>query len=288
MPKVVPINGNQPPLTLTKTFDQLGRSLKTKLVNTITSAVGNRFPSGRVVTLIAVACAIASASSGYLGWVALTSSKVAGCGGGRLFNCGHVISSRWSLWMGIPVSLLALGLYACVAAALVVGSSAKFSDPQRRIAWAIISMLGLAAGMTAIWFISLQVFALKHLCTYCLVAHTCSLIIAGTVLFTRPVGTAALKSLSLLSIAATFVLIGGQLLTKAPKTYRLETFDSPETESEVFEFSAPIEPTDSGKTNEPSMPSIKSDGQHRVLYCHQIRGQFATPSIYPRSLAVRS
>lgn len=214
----------------------------------VKSSPGKPFLSGRAAIAIAVACAVAASASGYLGWVALTSSKVAGCGGGRLFNCGHVISSRWSLWLGIPVSLLALGLYLCIGAALIVVARSRSNNELRYAAWVVISTLGMAAGLAAIWFISLQVFVLNHLCTYCLVAHSCSLIIAAIVLHTRPVGAQALKALSLLSVLGTVVLIGGQLLTESPKTYRVETFETPAEEAEVFEFSAPVAPSDLGAT----------------------------------------
>jgi len=213
-----------------------------------------RLLSGRAVVAIAIACAVATLASGYLGWVALTSSKVAGCGGGRLFNCGHVISSRWSLWLGIPVSFLALGLYLSIGVSLLFAVRTRSNNQWRYIAWAVISTLGMAAGMAALWFISLQVFVLNHLCTYCLVAHTCSLIIAGIVLYTRPVGAQTLRALSLLSMLGTVVLIGGQLVTQPPKTYRIETFEAPVEEAEVFEFSAPtdsVDSTDSGATEAP-------------------------------------
>ena len=200
-------------------------------------------PSGRVTAAIAIACLVAIASSGYLGWVTLTSSKIAGCGGGDLFNCGHVTSSQWSLWLGIPVSLLAVGLYIGLGTALAAGARKSFSNEFRHAAWAVVSVLAVAAGLAALWFIGLQVFVLQQLCTYCLIAHSCSLIIAGLILYTRPVGTPALKYSSLVSLMGAAVLIGGQLLAEPPKTYRVETFEAPVVEAEVFEFSAPVTPS---------------------------------------------
>ena len=206
-------------------------------------ALQTPLPSGRVTAAIAIACLVAIASSGYLGWVTLTSSKIAGCGGGDLFNCGHVTSSQWSLWLGIPVSLLAVGLYIGLGTALAAGARKSFSNEFRHAAWAVVSILAIAAGLAALWFIGLQVFVLQQLCTYCLIAHTCSLIIAGLILYTRPVGTPALKYSSLVSLMGAAVLIGGQLLAEPPKTYRVETFEAPVVEAEVFEFSAPVTPS---------------------------------------------
>ena len=200
------------------------------------------FPAGKWVVVLAIASFIAIASSGYLSYVALTSSKVAGCGGGQLFNCGHVTSSRWSLWMGIPVSLLAVGLYFGLVSSLFVGASKKFSSSIRHAGWAITSILALAAGFSAAWFISLQVFVLKHLCTYCLVAHACGLVAAAVVLYLKPIGFIGMRAISIASLAGVVVLIGGQLLTEPPKTYKIEEYEAPADtiEVEVFEFEAPV------------------------------------------------
>ena len=207
-------------------------------------------PSRKWVVVLVIASVIAIASSGYLAYVALTSSKVAGCGGGRLFNCGHVTSSSWSLWMGIPVSLLAVGLYLGLLSTLYVGASKRFSDTLRHVGWAFTSILALAAGFSAAWFVSLQVFVLKHLCTYCLVAHACGLIAAAVVLYLKPIGFVGMKTITIASLAGVIVLIGGQLLTEAPKTYRIEEYEAPvdTSEVEVFEFEAPSAVTPTPQT----------------------------------------
>ena len=199
-----------------------------------------RIPDRRWLALLAFACLVAMLVSGYLGWVALTSSKIAGCGGGRLFNCGHVISSRWSLWMGIPVSLLAFGLYISLGASLYVGTSNRFAENVKAKAWRFATFFGLSAGMAAIWFISLQVFAVQHLCSYCLVAHACGLLTATILLIKRPFGVKSMIRVAGLSFVGLGLLIGGQFLTKPPATYEIETFDTPAVETEVFEFEAPI------------------------------------------------
>lgn len=206
----------------------------------MTGSDSSRLPPRKWVVVLAIACVIAICASGYLGWVALTSSKVAGCGGGKLFNCGHVISSRWSLWIGVPVSLLAVGTYVTLAGALFVGASPGFSNSVRRIAWAMVTVLALSAGGAAIWFILLQLFALGHLCSYCLVAHGCGLVAAATVLWTRPVGISGLKPAIALSVVAVAALISGQLLTAEPDKFRIQTFEASAENPEIFEFEAPV------------------------------------------------
>ena len=215
-------------------------SIRSKITQVFQESNGSKLPSRRWVILLAIASFVAIEASGYLAYVALTSSKVAGCGGGKLFNCGHVISSRWSLWMGIPVSMLAVGLYLGLAAALFVGASAKYSNSVRHAGWALVSVFAMAAGMAAIWFISLQVFVLNHLCTYCMVAHACGLIAAGTVLWTRPIGWSGLKPAVVLSFVGVAVLIAGQLLTPEPEKFRIETFETPAaTGQDASTFDAP-------------------------------------------------
>ncbi len=215
-----------------------------------------RMPSRRWIFLLAIVCLVAIGISGYLGWVALTSSKVAGCGGGRLFNCGHVIGSRWSLWMGIPVSLLATGLYLSMGSALAIGVSSRFGSSIRRIAWMLVTILALSAGMAAVWFIGLQVLVIKHLCTYCLTAHTCGLAAAGVVLRNRIVGGKTLGLLAIISFVGLAMLIGGQLIGQPPTSYQVETFEPPAEEPELFEFGMPTSPTgagDKGISDETSM-----------------------------------
>lgn len=220
--------------------DDSSSKVLNSLSQLISESDSSQLPPRKWAVVLAIVCIIAICASGYLGWVALTSSKVAGCGGGKLFNCGHVISSRWSLWMGIPVSLLAVGTYLTLAGALFVVASPRFSSRARHIGWAMVTVLALSAGGAAIWFILLQLFALGHLCSYCLVAHACGLVATATVLWTRPVGSSGLKLAAALSVVGVAVLVGGQLLTAEPETFRIQTFETPATKPEVFEFEAPV------------------------------------------------
>ncbi len=195
--------------------------------------------SRRWIVVLSVCCLVAIPLSGYLAWIALTSSKVAGCGGGRLFNCGHVISSRWSLWMGIPVSLLASGLYVGMASALWIGSSERFKLLTRELAWLLVTTLAISAGLAACWFVGVQVFILRHLCTYCLIAHCCGLIAAGVVLWNRPISINALKCAFALGAVGIGILISGQVFSEPPPTFEIERFVVPAVPSNAEEFAAP-------------------------------------------------
>src|SRR4051812_78943 len=64
---------------------------------------------------------VAMLVSGYLLYASLmTHDQVAGCGGGTVFDCDEVLSSRWSHWLQLPVSLPGIVIYGlallCLAA----------------------------------------------------------------------------------------------------------------------------------------------------------------------------
>ena len=197
----------------------------------------------KLMIVIAILAAVALGFTGYLGWVALNSSKVAGCGGGSIFDCDDVINSRWSRWLGIPVSFMAFGMYVTTIALIAIGSVKQISARTRKVIWSLVIALGLSAGLAAIWFISLQVFVLKHLCTYCLAAHSCGLIISALILWFRPLGGKTVGYLSLISLLGFGVLAGGQLMVK-PVTYKVIEHEVPggnAVEVEAFEFAPAVD-----------------------------------------------
>ena len=180
----------------------------------------NSHLSRQLVWTLRILCCVALTISGYLTWAALNKSGVAGCGG-SVFDCDHVLSSRWSNWFMVPVSLGAIGLYTLAIVSLSFCGLCA-SDRRRRFALRILTMCGLAAGLAAGWFISLQIFAIGHFCSYCLAAHACGLVIATTILWKRPLGNRPTVAFSAISAAGVAVLIGGQLLTPPPPTFHTE------------------------------------------------------------------
>ena len=177
--------------------------------------------SQKLVWTLRALCSVALVISGYLTWVALNKSGVAGCGGGSAFDCDHVLSSRWSNWFAAPVAMGATGLYTLVIVALGFCGT-RASDRQRQFALRVLTTCGLAAGLAAVWFVSLQIFAIGHFCSYCLAAHGCGLLVAALILWKRPLGTRPTAAFSAVSAAAVGVLIGGQLLTPPPPTFQTE------------------------------------------------------------------
>ena len=142
--------------------------------------------AGSLVWGMRLLCGTALLVTGYLAVTALRSGQVAGCGGGAVFDCGHVLTSRWSKIFGLPVSIPAVALYGGMLSALWFCQSAKSASIRRR-AWDAIVTGAIAAGLAAVWFLSLQMLAIGHLCFYCLIAHTCGLAMCAAILWWRPV-----------------------------------------------------------------------------------------------------
>lgn len=200
---------------------------------------------------------VALSISGYLTYVAFTSSKILGCGGGT-FDCDHVLHSRWSTLLGLPVATWASSLYLTVLVALIATARPAMSAVPslvRTWTWSIVTAAAVSAGLAALWFTGLQVFVLKHLCPWCLAAHTCGLVLCVTALTMSPL-TGRLKSVcSALGFLGTATLVTIQLLTPAPLTYTVEEFPTPATGA----------PVDGGVIEEPEMFDAPMEGDDVIM-----------------------
>ncbi len=162
--------------------------------------------------------------AGYLAWASLTASPVIGCGGGNVFDCSHVLTSRWSKVAGIPVGVPAFILYCVLLSALVFCRHPHVAQ-IRRICWNCVTFCGITAGLAAVWFTGLQFFTLEHLCPWCLAAHSCGLIICSLLLWKQPLGGYRTVQLSGLATLGVAVLVTGQLMTPAPQTWEVLRYD---------------------------------------------------------------
>ena len=197
------------------------------------------------VWILALCCVIAISISGYLTWTSLTSSKIAGCGGG-VFDCSHVTNTKWSLWMGLPVSALAIISYLSLGTALVLAIT-HTSAVVKRFAWTTVAMFALSAGLAALWFTGLQVFTVGHLCSYCLAAHACGIVAAAIAIWKVPNRQNVMKHAAPFATAGIAVLMLGQIYQAEPDKFRIETFEQAPAASEAYEppsdllFEAPVE-----------------------------------------------
>lgn len=179
-------------------------------------------PSGRLTAVIAVPALVALGISLYLAFTSLTSSSVAGCSG-LVFDCSSVLKSRWSVWFGIPVSILAATTYIVLLGSLVLSQFG--STKQRNAMWMSVIICSFSAGLAALWFIGLQKFVVGHWCQYCLVAHGCGLFLSAVLLFQCPLGMAANFRFGMAALVGLVVISGGQYLSEGPQTYTIKTFD---------------------------------------------------------------
>jgi uncharacterized membrane protein/protein-disulfide isomerase len=187
-------------------------------------------PAGLSTTMAWIMMSIATIGlclAVYLSWAALTASKVAGCGG-SVFDCEHVMNTKWSRVMGMPVGIPAAAIYLLMMAALAVYLLSGRKQ-LRQAGLILLTISALAAGMAAIWFVSLQVFVVEHLCAYCLAAHACSLLLAGAVLWSTPLGLRKTMAWGLLSFCGIALLAATQVFAAAPPTYEIETYPNPTT-----------------------------------------------------------
>jgi uncharacterized membrane protein len=185
-------------------------------------------PRPSFVWTLRILCSVALAITGYLAVKALRLEEVAGCGSGPYFDCSHVLHSRWSKLLGVPVSVPAFALYTVMLAALAVCRRPNF---RPRLAWGVITVGSIATGIVALWFGSLQIFSVGHLCIYCLAAHSCGVALCLAILIMAPLGvrtTAQLCAVSLLGVSA---FIAAQLFTTPPPTYKVEYFPTPAVKS---------------------------------------------------------
>ncbi|MGE3315407.1 MAG: vitamin K epoxide reductase family protein [Planctomycetaceae bacterium] len=182
------------------------------------ATTADRFYLGFLRLISAVGLGI----TGYLAYASLMTGEIAGCGGGQVWDCGHVLNSRWSKLFGYPVSLPAFALYAIVLGSLLVCRSKSAS--ARSVAWGVATLGALAAGMAAVWFVSLQIFDVGRLCVYCMAAHACGIALCVAILWKRPLGTRSTGMASSVSALCVGVIIAGQLLVAPPETFKIERF----------------------------------------------------------------
>ena len=96
----------------------------------------------RLVALLGLAL------SGFLLYAALRAGPVSwpGCTPGSTFDCNSVLTSKWSVFWGLPVSAPAVILYIMVLAALVYVGPGSAAECRPAAWWALISLSVMAGG----------------------------------------------------------------------------------------------------------------------------------------------
>lgn len=190
----------------------------------------------RTEILLVTFSAIGLVFASYLAWHGFRASNVAGCSGNQVFDCSHVLNSRWSKLVGVPVSAFAVLTYVMI----MLGVGVPHWTEQKwlgNMARKLTRLACLSAGCAALWFIYLQAIVLHHFCWYCLAAHACSLVLAASVIMSRTFQH-RLEQWTTLGIAVTSIAIIGTVQSQSvpPPTYAIETY-SVSTTVEAEEFS---------------------------------------------------
>jgi uncharacterized membrane protein/protein-disulfide isomerase len=209
---------------------------------------------------------LACATSVYLAWAAFTMSPVAGCSSGQFFDCEHVLHSRWSKVLSVPVSVPAVALHVSVMVALVMGVK-RLSPIINLWRWRFIAFASFCAAFAAVWFTGLQLVWLNHLCPYCLVAHAAGLVLAAMVGVYSWRHHISLRSSSLAAVVAVSGLVFFQITTTPPPTFEVITHADGDADQALLEpattFASPaiaspaMEQEDDGEVFD--APSVSAD-----------------------------
>ena len=151
---------------------------------------------------------------GYLGGLKLTgkTTSLAGCGEGS--GCGSVLGSEWSQFFGVPVSVLAFGVYLVVLAASF--------RPSR----SLYGALAICLTGAALWFIGILYLTIKAVCPWCLAMHTIGIITSIVLIRSLRLLTPSKFPMRLAPAAALLSLLTlafGQIAGPKPETHTVTT-----------------------------------------------------------------
>lgn len=100
----------------------------------------------------------------YLSYLKYTSVPAV-CVAGSVFNCGAVLNSAYSIFMGIPIAYLGLLMYFTLALILLFERRIPFLQEYSKI---LMFGIGLFAWMFSMYLVYLQFVVLGSLCQWCL------------------------------------------------------------------------------------------------------------------------
>lgn len=198
------------------------------------NAVAARGMEGGPRLLVAAGCAIAAALLAlYLAAASWGGESVAGCG--ATSGCDAALSSAWSRWLGVPVSLMAVVVYVLMA----VAAAGAWSAPDHRVRQAAWMGLLFTVGVippAAVWFLIVMLTKLDAACPYCTAVHALGLLGSAVVVAEwrrlkrsdRSVARRRGVDFSAIAVGmmAAGALIGGQVL-RPVETFQVVLLPSP-------------------------------------------------------------
>lgn len=120
--------------------------------------------------LVAGLCAVGLGDALYLTF--FETSALASCAPGTTLNCAVVLTSSYSRLLGVPVSFVAALWF------LALGWTQAMPNPPR----ALLLLLSAVGLLGAVYFISIELFVLKAICSFCTLAHAVGLAAVGLTL----------------------------------------------------------------------------------------------------------
>lgn len=81
-------------------------------------------------------------------------------------SCEQVQTSRWSVFMGLPVATWGIGFYALMLVLAILGLQERYAD-SRRLSLVILLLAGWGALFTG-WLNYLEAFVIHAWCEWCL------------------------------------------------------------------------------------------------------------------------
>lgn len=103
------------------------------------------------------------------------------CVVGGAFNCGAVLNSAYSVFMGIPIAYLGLFMYLTLAVILFFEQRVPFLQEYGKI---LMFGIGLFAWLFSMYLVYLQFFVLGALCPWCL-SHEANMTVLFALLCVR-------------------------------------------------------------------------------------------------------
>ncbi|MCC7474990.1 MAG: thioredoxin domain-containing protein [Pirellulales bacterium] len=123
-----------------------------------------------LLTLLAWAAFLVT---GYLAYLSMTGGAIAGCGVGTENPCDAVLSSSWSKWLGLPVAIIGLCVYASLAV-LGLFLGIRRDSANRTVTTAFV-LLAVIAATASVWFVGVQALAIGKFCKFCLATDACGI-----------------------------------------------------------------------------------------------------------------
>src|SRR5215213_1962049 len=92
-------------------------------------------------------------------------------------SCEQVQTSRWSMFLGLPVATWGLGFYAGMLALAIIGVQERF-EGSRQLSLIMLAMSGVGLAFTA-WLNYLEAFVIHAWCEWCIASAGMVLVLFG-------------------------------------------------------------------------------------------------------------